>query len=271
MAFIASTKGHYYHLSSTGVVTPRHDADLRIARREGLFSSVSTITKAVRANDAILRYIKEQLVRAVEANPRWAGESDDDYHKRVDGLANRHKEEAANAGTALHKAAEFYPAPPSDPALQPFMDEFGPWYDEHIECVWHREKELADPRIGVGGTVDFVGVHRQHGPIIIDWKGRSIKEGKKPEFYVTQAEQLAFYSSCYTYTHGLPECPRIMSVLINRDYPMRPIERLWTKEESVEAWRRFLATVYIYQSQQKLGGFFPSGRWHPKELWDSYN
>ncbi len=268
MAFIASTAGHYYKPLPCGGVQARHDADLRTARKEGLYVSVTTITKAVRANDAILRYVKEHLVRAVEANPRFGGESDNDYHRRVDNAANAHRDEAADMGTALHKAVEHYPNAPADARLQPWMDEFRPWYEDNIQEMWHQEKMMGDPRIGVAGTMDFIGVHKQHGPIVIDWKGRSIKEGKKPDFYVTQAEQLAFYSSCYSHLYGLPERPRLMSVLLNRDYPMRPIERLWTHEESEEAWRRFICTAYIYFSQQKMGGYWPLGhKWNPSELW----
>jgi hypothetical protein len=268
MAFAASSSGHWYFPLPDGSVEARHDATLRDARKLGLFPSVTTITKAVRANNQLLAWLKGEIVKSVENNPRFNGEEDDAYHRRIDTASSQKATDAADFGTALHDAIEHYPKPCKDARLQPWLDAFAPWYDASVECVWGQEVRMCDPRIGVAGTMDFIGVHRQHGVLVADWKTAGVKNGKA-SFYDSWPEQLAFYAKASQFLRGLPETPRCMSVVLNRNEPEAPYEKLWTVEEINEAYRRFLATAYIYFSSQKMGGFWPAtGRpWNPSELW----
>jgi hypothetical protein len=269
MAFVASTGGHWYAPQPDGSVIARHDATLREARKEGLYPSVTTVNKSVRANGQLIAWLKGEIVRAVEGNPRFSGESDDDYHRRIDTASSQKASDAADFGTALHDAIEHYPNPCKDARLQPWLDAFAPWYHDNIDCAWGQEVRMCDTRIGIAGTMDFIGVHKQHGVIVADWKTAGVKKGK-PSFYDSWPEQLAFYAKASQFIRGLPETPRCMSVVINRNEPERPYEKLWTNEEIQEAWRRFLCTAYTYFSSQKMGGFWPAtGKpWNPAELWD---
>jgi hypothetical protein len=266
MAFIASTGGHYYAIRQDGTAEPRHDADLRVARKEGLALSVTTLMKQVRANNTLLAWIKGQIVKAVEENPRYGGEDDNSYHRRIETASSQKATDAATFGTALHDALEHYPAPCKDPRLAPWVDAFEPWFNDTIEAVWRAEYMMGDPRIGIAGTMDAIGMHKQGFVVCYDFKTQGIKEGKKPTFYESWPEQLAFYAKCYQFLHGLPETPRCMSVVINSNKPERPIDKLWEVDEIQEAWRRFLCTAYILQSSKK---FWPaSGKWNPADLWN---
>jgi hypothetical protein len=269
MAFIASTSGHYYSVRPDGSAEPRFDADLRQARKEGLAISVTTLVKQVRANNQLLAWLKGQIVKAVEANPRYAGEMDDAYHRRIETASSQVATDAADFGTALHDALEHYPQPCRDPRLLPWVDAFAPWFEDTIESVWSTEFRMGDPRIGVAGTMDAIGIHRKGFVCCWDYKTQRVKEGKKPAFYDSWPEQLAFYAKCYQFLKGLPETPRCMSVVINSLQPERPVDKLWTTEEIDSAWRRFLCTVWIFSSSQKLGGFWPSGQWKPEDYWNA--
>lgn len=268
MAFASSSSGHYYLIQPDGSAEARHDATLREARKEGLAASVTTIMKQTRANNALLAWLKGQIVKAVEQNPRMVGELDDAYHRRIETASSQKATDAAAFGTALHDALEHYPKPCKDPCLSPWVEAFEPWFNDTIECVWKSELRMGDPRIGVAGTMDAIGMHKQGFMVCWDYKTQGVKDGKKPTFYESWPEQLAFYAKCYQFLNGLPETPRCMSVVINSSKPERPVDKLWEVDEIQDAWRRFLCTAWIFSSQQKMGGHWPCGKWNPSDLWN---
>ncbi len=253
------TSSHWYHVALDGTVTARHDADLRVARKEKLYASPTTVEKDVRANLVLARWIKNQVAKAFVNNPRLPGEFDDAYASRILTIADSVRDEAAIKGTALHDAIET--GGTSDINLAPFYEAYLPWHEENIDLSIGSEVKMADDKIGVAGTVDRIVMHKKHGLCILDYKTQKVKEGK-PGFYESFPRQLSFYAGAYHRKHGV--LPRIMSVVIDSQVPTRPYDKLYTPEEQQAAYNEFLCHVFLWCSSKGKDGYWPVGKWQPE-------
>lgn len=253
------TSAHWYKLTNDGEVVPFHDADLRTARKELLFPSPTTIEKQVRANPQLDRWIKNQVAKSFVNNPRLDGETDEAYAARVLTIADSGRDEAALRGTAIHAAIER--GGTDDPVIAPFYAAYLPWHTANVDTDIGSEVKMADPVIGVAGTVDRIVMHRQHGLTILDYKTQKVKAGKAA-FYDSFPRQLSFYAGAYRRKHGI--LPRIMSLVIDSQVPSAPYEKLYTPEEQEDAYREFLCHAWLWCNSHAKGGYWPAGRWQPE-------
>lgn len=243
-----------------------HDADLRVARKKLLFPSTTTVDKDVFKNDFLDRWKYNQLVEAAANNFKQPHETNEDYANRLYELSRYKATTAADFGKEIHNAIEKYPAYPQDPRLHPWIDQFGEWYNAHVESPLEREYILLDYDIGVAGCCDFIGVGK--GPfagrlVIPDWKTQDVKVDKKgrksPAFYESWPRQLGFYAVAWAKKHGtFPDLPICLSAIIDSNEPSPPYVKVWGKEEILDNYYDFVAGAYLWFSKRN---YWPVGKW----------
>jgi len=162
---------HWYHRSPDGTVTSRYDADLRVARKENLYPSVTTVEKQIRANGQLGQWITRETIKACCEYPKFDFEDMKDYVARIEKASGKIAETAADFGTRLHDALEWYPQIPMDPQIQPYFDKYAVWHEANILETISSETMLANPLIGVAGKMDKLVVHKDHGRVLVDFKG----------------------------------------------------------------------------------------------------
>jgi hypothetical protein len=247
------TAAHWYGADGT----PQHDADLRTARKNNLYPSVTTIDKDVFRNQGLEKYKMNQLVMAACAHQRQPHETDEGYANRIYQVSLEHSKSAAEFGSALHDAIEHYPQMPLDANLVPWLDKFGIWYSANVNHPLHQEKVLLDHDLAVAGRCDFIGIGKgkfEGQTIIPDWKTQDVKKDdkgrKKPNFYPSWARQLSFYAVSFakeagTFPMGIPTC---ISVVIDSNEPEEPFVKVWEKEEIQDAYTTFVVGAWLYFS-----------------------
>lgn len=253
--------------------TPQHDADLRVARKSGLYPSITSIDKASFPNPFLDRWKTEQLVKACVETQRMPHESVEQYAQRIYDISNNKARHAADFGKELHDAVDAYPNPPEF-HLQKWYDNFAVWYSANIESKIASEKVLLDHDIGVAGRTDFIGIGRGwiHGTIIADWKTQDVKVDdkgrKKPAFYESWQRQLAFYAVAYAKEIGMfPSIPRCVSLIIDSNEDAQVYAKAWTPEEMVAAYEEFVAGAWLFFRTRGRGGYWPNGGpWEIKDV-----
>lgn len=227
---------------------PKHDADLRVARKELLYPSVTSILKAEFVNIWLDRWKMNELALAASQNPKQDHEDDEAYCQRIYELSLEKALGAAEFGKEVHDAIEHYPQMPLNPTVLPYFDRFAPWFDSHVKEVVGREKILVDHDLGVAGRTDMICMI--DGVLTVeDTKTQGIKPDKKgrskPNFYDDWIRQLAFYAVCYAKEIGtFPNIPQCASVVINSTEPMEPFVKIWSKEEVLFGYREFVAAAW---------------------------
>jgi len=252
------SSSHWYKLMPDGTVEARHDAGLREARKDLLFPSPTSIEKDIRANPALSRWIKNEVAKSFVNNRRLPEEPDDIYAARVLKVADSSRDLAAIRGTAIHKAIE--DGGTTDLEILPFFEKYMEWEREHVEQVFHSELKMADPKIGVAGTVDRVAQMRAYGLAILDFKTQKVKDGKAA-FYDSFPRQLSFYRGAYHRKHGV--MPRIVSVVIDSVTPSTPQIKVYTEEEAEDAYREFMCHLWLWCNSHAKGGYWPVGKFYP--------
>ena len=105
MKFIETPQqsAHWYTASGESA----HDADLRRARKERLFPSVTSIQQELASPGLENWKIQEAILSALTL-PRNDGESDNDFAARIMEDSKSHAKRSAEIGTSLHDWAEKY-------------------------------------------------------------------------------------------------------------------------------------------------------------------
>jgi hypothetical protein len=246
-----------------------HDADLRVARKQFLYPSTTTVYRYFFNNDFLDRWKMNQLVEAASSNFKQPHETPEDYANRLYELSREKASTAADFGKKIHAAIESYPAYPSDEGLRLWVDKFGEWYTANVEAPMHRERVLLDHDLGVAGTCDFIGLGKgafDSQVIIPDWKTQDVKKDKKgrkvPAFYESWPRQLGFYAVAYakeagTFPDNIPTC---LSVVIDSNEPETPFVKVWSKEEIMDNYYDFVAGAYLWFSKRS---YWPqaNGKW----------
>jgi hypothetical protein len=247
--------------------SPKHDADLRVARKAFLYPSVTTIDKDVFKNDFLDRWKMNELALAAAENFRQPHESIESYANRIYEASLHKTLKASNFGKQIHSAIEEYPKYPEDPTLHPWIDKFGGWFENNLGDTSFREKVFVDHDLGVAGCCDFGGYGA--GPllgkrVLCDWKSQNVKKDdkgrKKPAYYDSWTRQLAFYAVCDAKEQGAfpNEIPTCVSVVIDSNEADDPFVKVWHRDEVMDAYRDFVAGSYLWFSKRsfwpQLGG-----------------
>lgn len=232
---------------------PQHDADLRIARKEFLYPSVTTIDKDVFKNDFLDRWKMNELAAAAAGTFKQLHESDEDYANRIYEISLEKSRTASSFGKEVHDAIEHYPQLPLNPELAPWISKFGAWFDAYVEAVVGSERVLLDHDLGVAGRMDTLAVLRGNKSLaVLDYKTQNVKRDKKgkkvPAFYDSWPRQLAFYAvssakEAGTFPASVPSC---VSVVIDSNEPDDPFVRVWTPEEISRAYTQFVVGSWLW-------------------------
>ena len=137
-----SDSAHWYDCRG-GEPQPKHDADLRAARKQFLYPSVTTIDKAVFKNDFLDRWKIEQVVLAAASTYKQPHEDTEAYCNRIYQMSLDKPRDAGDFGTRVHAAIEGYPAPCKSELL-PWFNLYHQWAQENIAETVSSEKIMVD-------------------------------------------------------------------------------------------------------------------------------
>jgi hypothetical protein len=213
---IATEQGHYYDArdGSPRYTVPKKDGKgerattIRDAKLHGWVPSVTTITK-VMAAPGLENWKQDQILHAALTLPRIAGETEQDFAKRVKADAKAQGIAAAARGTALHGSIEQHihgkTVPPEHFAhvnkVEIELEKVG----IDLKCG-KAEHSFAHPA-GYGGKVDA------HGDgWVVDFKTKDKIDPDKTLAWDEHVIQLAMYA------HGLGiVAPRCLNVFVGID------------------------------------------------------
>lgn len=249
---------------------PQHDADLRVARKQGLYGSVTSIDKDSFPNPFLDKWKMEQLVQACVDHPRMPHESVEQYAQRVYDISNNKARNAATFGKEIHDAIDNYPEP-CKPELQAWYDKFRIFYEANISEKLASEIVLLDHDICVAGRADFIGtgIGLLAGKVVIDWKSQDVKTDKKgrktPNFYDSWIRQLALYAVADAKAcDEFPFIPRCLSVIIDSNENGEVYHKLWDHKEVVDAYENFAAGAWLWSRKRD---YWPNGaQWRLEEV-----
>lgn len=254
---------HWYKLNEDGSIESRYDADLKQARKEKLFISITTVDKEIRSNWAINDYLQRQTVKACVENPPWPNEEPDAYLTRIKIEAGKHSKQAATKGDAIHKIFEEYPKFPDNQEYIEYYDLAARYFEKNILHIHHREIMVAYPRIGVAGRMDMIGIHRDYGPVIVDYKTQGFKKKTKngprtAGIYGSWVRQLA--AGRYMYWLKTGEWLRCLSVAIDSQEAGLYEEYVWSDEEVELGFKEFMTHSWLYFASKN---YWPGvgGKW----------
>lgn len=241
---------------------PQHDADLRVARKKGLYGSVTSIDKDTFPNHFLEQWKMTQLIQACVDNQRMPHEDVDQYAQRIYDISNNKARAAAEFGKEIHDAVDNYPnVPPAH--LLPWFSKFCEFYEANIERKIASEVVLLDHDICVAGRGDFIGIGKGlfNGKIVLDWKSQDVKTDKKgrktPNFYDSWVRQLGFYAVADAKGSGeFPFIPQCASVIIDSNEGGEIYHKLWPHDEVIKAYENFVAGAWLWCRKRD---YWPNG------------
>lgn len=228
--------------------SPRHDADLRVARKERLFPSVTSVL-SIKEKPQLTNWKIGQMVAQALTMMRNPGESDYVFIKRVEEADKAERAKAPDLGTAIHAEIARYITTheinaPESVNMQPVVE----WVNGHLLVPEKCEYRFCNDILGFGGCIDYMGVVDGR-PAIVDWKSQAVK--KAPAFYDEWAWQLAAYRSGAIL--GVPDC---YSVIIDTAHPGCYAKK-WKEDELRIAFRGFCGL---------LEAWFADRHFDPREM-----
>jgi hypothetical protein len=233
------------------------------ARKMGALPSFSTVTSIIEKPNLTEWKYQLLLEAADDVISQKKGNVLDHYEEVIE-LFNERREEAAKKGSAIHDAIEMSvrlawglqmdtPVPDVNPGVDTkivraaleFLDDLNIRVDG-VEVVF------ADPKMGLGGRVDLVGMDPAGTPVLVDWKTTNTK-GKKKLFYEPEMPaQLAVYGEAL-----FPgQETRLFNVVLSRDAPGERDFSEWPERRATDAKRWFMS-LFAFWIQDK--GYDP--RW----------
>jgi hypothetical protein len=189
-----------------------------------------------------------------------ASRDPDAMHADICERAFQQVEDAADAGTAIHKGIELAlqglawneDAPVMLPELKQefplhvFVRPVIAWCSEHgIQPTGH-EVRIVSTEHGYAGTGDLPFTSR-HGIGFGDWKTRKTKPGRAVKAYDTQKMQIAAYHGAHFATPDAGQFIAGFNLFVSTTEPGR-IEATWyTAEELAAAFRSFVALCDVWR------------------------
>lgn len=257
-----------------GNMRPTKVADMRAF---DLLPSVTEINSAVLVNYFLQTWKLEELAKWCSLNP-IGNESQESYISRAMEGGSTASRNAMDFGTIFHDTAENYALDrkceiPIE--VFPFWPPFLEWFDSNIVEVIAVEKPTVCRQFGVGGKIDMIARHKEHGIIVCDYKTQGVKSvnlkrgtEKRITWYDSWIFQLALYSAMFdiesqpadckevwaldTISEGLSAlAPRCLSVVIDSKEPGLVKEMLWPKEESDWGLHVSIDCIRVWQRKFK--------------------
>ena len=241
---------------------------LKKARELLLYPSVTTVFK-LKADAPQLRNWKEDqlLQRAYEIKP-VPTDTAETWAKRVALVYGSEMSDAAAYGRVVHAAVEGILrdrlATDSDIPI-----DAADWIAEHLGHDGHPEYAVVEPKIGYGGTLDYIGPYysdktgRFHELALVDFKTQGVKgNSKNPRWREEWPWQLAAYAHAAERTIGKAACWVSVVLNTNEDHPDWTPDapgkwvREWTKadiERGMGMMRRWCNLWYFYKKYPAPG------------------
>lgn len=251
--------GHYY----TREGEPAYGAGMREVRAQGLIPSTTTIQSDDRAW-ALEDWKMQQVALECWVNHR-AGEGDherEDWARARVANAREVSKKFAIFGSQFHDGAEAILNDASWDTNDKWLVEFDRWVQANVvrvhwteNCLVHHDKLFA-------GRADVYLDHQAHGPVLIDFKTRKLRQLKNEKYscsgcrYDKDAEQLASYADC------MDEPPQVMNLYIHRDEPAEPVEYVWKTEDQAHWLESFLLAAERWTLKHK----YDPRTWKPAEV-----
>lgn len=226
---------------------------LRDARRLGLYPSVTNVL-SVLARPGLDAWRQEQEILAVLSFPRRNGERPDDFARRVAAEMNRRERDAADLGSAIHRAIELYArsgAVPAHPDVARLFEPAREWFDAEVGDVHAVEAAVAHAGWGFAGRVDLIATLRSTGrPTVIDFKTQKTRTSRAgrftPIFHDIWPLQLEAYRQALASREPAYSCAETASVVIGSTEPVPVIEHVWDPLDAPSRFRAFLAARQLW-------------------------
>lgn len=257
---------HWY----TKEAKPQHDADLRVARKELLYPSITSVDKFAFTNAFLEKWKLNQLAEAAGDNMRQPHENVEQFAQRIYEISMEKSAIALEFGKAIHDAIEKYPIPPSSEFL-PWFLEFERWYVANVANSISTESVVLDHQIGLAGRMDLKALLTDGRLALVDFKTQGVKVDpkgkKKPAFYDSWARQLAFYAVADAKNQGtFPTIPVCISLIIDSSEGGKIYHREWTKQEIIDAYEALLHGFWIWCCDH-IRGYWPTGnKWMVRDI-----
>lgn len=249
----------HWYCPKTG--SPQHfgaggrPTSLREARAKELCPSSTSIQGAL-AKPALDNWIKKNLVNSAFTNPPVSGESPESYFRRIQSIAYQQTGEAAEYGTAFHKAAEdYFNGEPLDPKFEKQLQPIIQWKEKKQIEFLKLEHTFASPEHGFGGTIDIVATNPKGAKLICDYKTRKSKPNEKMRPYGLEVTQLASYAVGYWGKEAVEneQCHGV-NIFVSSTEPGRVEIHGYKPCEMLQGWRFFQA---IAECWFNLKGYDP--------------
>jgi hypothetical protein len=223
---------HWYTIDGA----TRHGVDLRVARRERLLPSVTSVLK-VWPSEALTRWKQEQVIMSAITTPRLPCEADDAFIARVMTFADEEARAAADVGTRRHDLLELIDKGAliagENPDLR-FIQPYIKWFDENVERVLLSAEVVTHPAMGYAGKLDSFYQLKDGRAAVVDAKNR-----KNPRAYESDAMQLAAYGE-------IIHADTCISVVLGTQEPSILV-REWTPHERHTAWHNFSLALEVWK------------------------
>jgi len=210
----------------TGVVTPRHDIDLREVKKMGYFASFTTKLK-LPSSDFLDKWRQEKAIEYSRDNPPMANESLADYNTRIDRLIWQPRKrwdgvefDSNEFGTHCHAEVERWH---KDNAYEfdPDWELYCHAWPEQYDAIFRRFDEstlqcgaelmVACRLLKIGGTLDLLAEDHNGRYALCDFKMRPHKGSPERCARDKDCQQLMFGADILRRQMGLDYMPDVYS------------------------------------------------------------
>lgn len=216
-----------------------------LALEAGAVPGVTDILKFIGESIGLMYWAMNiGIEAALEVAEKYPQMPQDDRSALVKAKAGERREEAAEAGTAIHEAIDGYLSGrielPEDPVKRTACEEVAKLVEE---LGLEGEKEYCFSNPSYGGTVDYYDP--KWG--VLDWK--SISSNRKP--MLTELAQITAYKRHFHFHNG---GLKMGNIYISQSTGKIVRRKFWTPEDEGLGWRVFTLALEIREAYK---GFKP--------------
>jgi hypothetical protein len=267
MAILARpiSNGSHWYLRDTGEAchevlkadgSGHRNTNISDARKMRLLPSVTNVLSVI-AKDGLTNWKLTKVAEAALANPKRDDETVEYWIDRIMGESGAETADAADNGTRVHKAIEAALAGEEyNEALRAYVAPVLSLLEEKKITTTVTEHRIINPREGYAGTMDFAGTYGGAGRVVLDFKTKRTKPGKKIEAYDTYGLQLAAYSAVYMGVDAIDDVLHV-NVFISSTEPGRVEFYNWNNTHRPrDLYETFLNTCALWRF---IRGYDPRG------------
>ena len=220
------------------------NTNVRDAREQNLVPSVTTINSML-AKQGLNQYFQKMAIEAALAHPKWEGEGNEDYIKRLLELAKEDSKQAAERGSRIHDILDSYFSCDYVPEWPLYVHRV----KEHLDAtfgnrLWLSEQSFAHPE-GYGGKCDLYSKPTHNLPgIVIDFKTTEKAPGEQTPYYEYTLQLAA-------YREALAPGAICANVYVNGDTHEVAI-KIHPEQELKDGFEAFTSLLKVFRLKNKL-------------------